>query len=185
MAGPMADGNEEKRKELVELVEFLLELDEIYQNQRSRANWVQFGDHNRAFFFAYVSVGRKHSFIKKLKDDNGIWLEGIDLLNPHIQDQFINQFTSQVVQTDPSLLDKVETKLIDNMNDILMAPFIADDVRKDVFSIGDLKAPAPDGLHVIFFKQYWHILRDQITQEVLFAINSRQIRLNGMIHRLL
>lgn len=71
------------------------------------------------------------------------------------------------------------------MNDILMAPFIADDVRKDVFSIGDLKAPAPDGLHVIFFKQYWHILRDQITQEVLFAINSRQIRLNGMIHRLL
>lgn len=30
MAGPMADGNEEKRKELVELVEFLLELDEIY-----------------------------------------------------------------------------------------------------------------------------------------------------------
>ena len=78
----MVDGNEEKRKELVELVNFLLELDEIYWNQQARANWLQFGDLNRAFFFAYASAGRKHNFIKKLKDENDICLEGIDLLNP-------------------------------------------------------------------------------------------------------
>ena len=44
-----------------------------------------------------------------------------------------------------------------------------------MFSIGDLKAPGPDGLHAIFFKKYWHILGDEITHEVVFAINSRQI----------
>ena len=61
------------------------------------------------------------------------------------------------------------------MNTILMAPFSADDVRKAVFSIGDLKAPGPDGLHAIFFKKYWHIIGDEIIFAVLHAINTRHI----------
>ena len=66
-------------------------------------------------------------------------------------------------------------KVIEKMNEMLLAPYTHDDVRKAVHSIGDLKAPGPDGLHAIFFKKFWHIIGDEISQEVLFAINTRQI----------
>jgi hypothetical protein len=41
----------------------------------------------------------------------------------------------------------------DMMNGKLLEPFDADDVKKAAFSIGDLKAPGPDGLHAVFYKK--------------------------------
>ena len=43
------------------------------------------------------------------------------------------------------------------------------------FSIGDLKAPGLDGLHAIFYKRFWHMLGDDLVQEVLQAINSAYV----------
>ena len=175
MTGPMTDENEEKRKELSELIEYLLELEEIQWMQRSRANWLKSGDRNTSFFHAYASARRKRNFIKNLKDENGTLLEGTDVVKNHIASYFTNLFTSEVNHTDPVVLQKVAAKVTEPMNEMLMQPYDADDVRKAVFSIGDLKAPGPDGLHAVFFKKYWDILGPDITQEVLFAINSRQI----------
>lgn len=53
--------------------------------------------------------------------------------------------------TNPSVLGKVDAKVTHQMNDMLISPFSSDDVHKVVFSIGDLKAAAADGLHVVFF----------------------------------
>jgi hypothetical protein len=61
------------------------------------------------------------------------------------------------------------------MNEVLQAPFLAEDVRKSLFSIGDMKVPGTDVLHAIFFKKCWHILGDILTQEVLMAINNKII----------
>lgn len=33
----------------------------------------------------------------------------------------------------------------------------------------------PDGLLMMFFKRYWHLIGEDITKEVLSAINSRKI----------
>ena len=175
MRGPINDDNEEARKELSNLIEYLLELEEIHMMQMSRISWLKNGDRNTGFFQAYASARRKRNFIKKLKDSDGNWMEGTTKLNPHIQSYFSNLFTSEVQYTDPSILSKVNSKVTAQMNNMLLAPYTPDDVRKAVFSIGDLKAPGPDGLHAVFFKKYWHILGEEITQEVLIAINSRQI----------
>ena len=175
MSSPMTDENEEKRKELAELVEYLLELEETACRQRSRAILLTSGDRNTSFFMAYASARRKNNFIKRLKDDNGQWLEGNSSLNWHVQNYFSNLFSSEVNQTDPMLLEKVHSKVTDQMNNMFMAPFTMEDVHKAMLSIGDLKAPGPDGLHAIFFKKYWHILGSDITHEVLHAINTRQI----------
>ena len=98
--------------------------------------------------------------IKKPKEENGNTLEGMDALKPHIKGCFSNLFTSEVNFVDPAIINKVQTKVTDQMNVMLMAPYTADDVRKAVFSIGDLKAPGPDGLHAIFFKNigaFWEM----------------------------
>jgi hypothetical protein len=50
---------------------------------------------------------------------------------------------------------------------MLTALFSAEDVRKVVFSIGDLKTSGPDGLHAIFYKKFWHLIGNDITAAVL------------------
>jgi hypothetical protein len=35
------------------------------------------------------------------------------------------------------------------MNDTLLRPFLMEDVKKAIFSIGDYQAPGPDGLHAV------------------------------------
>ena len=154
MAGPLDDNSDAKRKELSELIEYLLELEEIQVMQRSRANWLKYGDRNTGFFQAFASARRKRNFVKRLKDGAGNWLEGMPELNSHILNYFTHLFTSEVQHIDQSLLQKVQRKVTDQMNNFLLTPYTADDVKNAVFSIGDLKAPGPDGLHAVFFKRY-------------------------------
>ena len=132
--------------------------------QLSSVDWLRYGDRNTALFQAFAAARRKRNYIKKLKDNNGDIMEGMADLNPHIQGYFASLFTSAVQHTDPALLQKVHRKVTEQMNTILMAPFYADDVRKAVFSIGDLKAPGPDRLHAVFYKKFWPILGDDLVR---------------------
>jgi hypothetical protein len=64
MNGLISDESEAKAKEMANLSELLLERDEIYWAQRSRANWLQHGDRNTSFFHNYASARRKKNSIK-------------------------------------------------------------------------------------------------------------------------
>lgn len=44
--------------------------------QRSHANWLKRGDRNTKFFHAFASERRKRNFLKKLRRDDGVWVEG-------------------------------------------------------------------------------------------------------------
>jgi hypothetical protein len=50
MNGDLSDENDAKAKEMANLIEILMEQEEIYWAQRSRANWIQHGDRNTYFF---------------------------------------------------------------------------------------------------------------------------------------
>ena len=65
------------------------------------------------------------------------------------------------------VINKVNPCVSHEMNEILTKPYTREEVKKEIFSIGDLKVPGPDGLHVVFFKRYWSLLGDELTDEVL------------------
>ena len=144
--------------------------------QRSRANWLSQGDRNTSFFHSFASARRKKNLIKRLKDNNNNWVEGTDLLKLLIQNYFANLFTSEIDVIDPAVLEKVQPRVTQEMNAKLLAPFSAEEVKKAAFSIGDFKAPGPDGLHAVFYKRFWHICGEEITVEVLNAMNTGIIR---------
>jgi hypothetical protein len=61
------------------------------------------------------------------------------------------------------------------MNQLLQAPFSREEVKNALFSIGDLKAPWPDGLHAIVFKRFWSMLENELVEEVLGALQNATV----------
>jgi hypothetical protein len=117
---------------------------------------LQYGDRNTSFFHQFATAQRKRNFIKRLQHESD-WVEGTAALKPIVLQYFANLFTSEVQETDPAFLEKIQPRVSHLMNEKLLAPFSPEDVKKAAFSIGDLKAPGPNGLHAVFHKNFWSI----------------------------
>jgi hypothetical protein len=74
----------------------------------------------------------------------------MDDLKPFVLNYFANLFSSKVHETNPAVLDKIQPRVTEIMNEKLCSPFTAEDVKKAGSIIGDYKAPGPHGLHVVF-----------------------------------
>jgi hypothetical protein len=127
------------------------------------------------FFHNYATVRRKKNFIKKLKGEGDQWLEGTEALKPLIFQYFSNLFSYEVNELDPEVLEKIQPRVSQEMNEKLLAPFSAEDVKKAAFSIGDFKAPGPDGLHAVFYNFVWNMCGEEITHEVLQVLDTGNI----------
>ncbi|XP_073363566.1 uncharacterized protein [Aegilops tauschii subsp. strangulata] len=151
---PAIDAAIGRQKEILLVIENLLEQEEMEWVQRGRANWLKHGDRNTNFFYMYASARRKKNTIKSLQDENGVVHEGQAEMANIIQAYFTNLFTSQVNIPNEEVIQKVVPKVSVQMNEALLAPFNEEDVRRALFSIGDFKAPGPDGLHAAFYKRF-------------------------------
>ena len=109
----------------------------------------------------------KRNCIERLLDYTAVCNEDIEDLSTIITRYFSNLFTSQLQVPSLNVLDRVHSSVTPEMNATLMSPYTTDEVRKALFSIGDLKPPGLDGLHDIFYKRFWPMIVDDMIMEVL------------------
>ena len=88
---------------------------------------------------------------------------------------FEHLFSAEVQDPNQAVIDKIKPCVSSEINDKLMATYSREEVKKALFNIGDLKAPGPDGLHSIFYKRFWYIIGEDLTDEVLLAVNNKLI----------
>ncbi|KAK3204142.1 hypothetical protein Dsin_018188 [Dipteronia sinensis] len=137
-------------------LEGLLEREEIYWKQRSRADWLLAGDQNSKFFHAQASARKKKNTIVSLTDDNGSIHTSPEGISITVHQYFSSLFNS----TNPSVEDieratrGIESRLTVQMNDWLDDMFSFTDVKRAVFELRSFKAPDPDGFHAIFFQKF-------------------------------
>jgi len=58
---------------------------------------------------------------------------------------------------------------------MLAKAFTGEEIKGALDSIGDLKAPGPDGMPTIFYKRFWHMVGPKIQEEVLRVLNGGEI----------
>jgi hypothetical protein len=58
------------------------------------------------------------------------------------------------------------------MNENLIKEFTREEMKLALDSIGDLKAPGPDGMPTTFYKSYWDIVGEHVLKEVLGVLNG-------------
>jgi hypothetical protein len=73
------------------------------------------------------------------------------------------------------VLTKVEPRITPEINASLRADYTADKIKEALDSIGDLKAPGPDGMPAIFFTKIWRTVGDKVQEEALGVINGGEI----------
>ena len=104
-------------------------------------------------------------------DDKGFWKES-NQLHDQVVGYFTNLLTSESIEEGMDILDSIPRRFTNAMNDTLLLPIMTEEDKKALFSIGDLKAPGLDGLHVVFCKRFWHLLGDDLIAEVLTPVNT-------------
>ncbi|XP_073355407.1 uncharacterized protein [Aegilops tauschii subsp. strangulata] len=145
---------------------------ETYWKQRAHVNWMKRGDRNTKFFHAAASERRRRNRIRKLRKEDGTIVDKEDDMKAVVTNYFLNLFTSHAGVRQDELLACIDTRVTPNMNELLQKEYTREEVFEALQSIGDLKAPGPDGMPSIFYKKCWNVVGDNIVAEVLNVLKG-------------
>jgi hypothetical protein len=129
-----------------------------FWQQWAHANWLKYGDRNMSYFHAVASERRKQNVIKKLVREEGGVVETEEEIGSYVTNHYKSLFMSSVGSHSDNLLCHVSPSVTEGMNNLLTREFTGEEVKSALYSIGDLKAPGPDGMSAIFYKRFWHML---------------------------
>ncbi|KAA3460385.1 reverse transcriptase [Gossypium australe] len=148
--------------------------EEIFLEQRARANWLQMGDRNTAFFHRWASYHRKKNMIKGLENVSGRWVTEANKISKIATGYFKDLFSSKEVRNSDNLIPAISPCITEELNKNLMKEFQAEEVVEVIKSIAPLKASSKDGFPAIFFQKYWHIVGNEVTRYCLNILNGRR-----------
>lgn len=90
--------------------------EEMYLHQRSKLNWISYGDKNSAFFHATVTQRRQRNQLSKIKDSESFWISEESDINSHLFEYFSTLFKSSGPRNFDVILEKADGCVTPNMN---------------------------------------------------------------------
>lgn len=151
--------------------------EDIFWRQRSKTLWARDGDRNTSFFHAATTARKTTNHIPGLFNSNGVWCEDDRDLEVIITDYFGELFETS--SPDMAMIDEtlgvVRSRLTPEMFSQLSAPFTSEEVISALSNMAPLKSPGPDGLLVLFFHKYWHVICSEILSCVLDFLNFHRL----------
>ncbi|KAL0395298.1 UNVERIFIED_CONTAM: putative mitochondrial protein [Sesamum latifolium] len=164
-----------KRRRLHSELEEFLSREEILWKQWGKAQWLAEGDRNTPYFHARASARRRKNFISRLRDKNGEWCATHDGIQQIISSYFAElcQTSSPSEEAMDGVIREMPARVSENMNDTLIQPFSADEVKLAISQMYPYKSPGPDGMSPIFYQKYWHIVGSEVTSFILDFLNHR------------
>lgn len=69
-------------------------------------------------------------------------------------------------------LNAITYKVSSDILNTLSNEFSADEVKLVLFQMGPTKAPGPDGVNALFYKNFWYIVGNDVTNIVLEFLNT-------------
>ncbi|GKA64753.1 putative reverse transcriptase domain-containing protein [Tanacetum coccineum] len=137
-----------------------------FLSQKAKVEWLKLGDANSAYFYKVVKGQASRNRIDCVTTSEGVCLDGDQV--PLI---FIDHYTSFLGQpgitTDLDTYGLFSNKLSDEEALHMIRDISNQEVRDAMFSIGDNKAPRPDGYSSAFFKESWEIVGSDITKALM------------------
>ena len=177
----LSEEESQKRGILKEELEHLMELEELYWQQRGGEKWVLEGDMNSSFFHLVANGRKRRKAIMSLEHEGGTITEPSQIQEAIYT--YYKQLFGKSHQRKVSLTTEVwenSRKLTEEDNELLCRPFTEEEVKRAVFDMKENTALGPDGFGVYFYRKCWNIIKNELMSMINdFYMNNLDIaRLN-------
>ena len=140
-------------------------LEEQFLKQKAKVEWLRAGDANSAYFHKVVKSRKARSRIDVITNNDGIQFDGEAVPNA-----FVSHYASFLGQEGVTIPLDVDELFMTTLDPIVAEDMVRDisvqEVKDALFSMGDDKAPGPDGFTAAFFKGAWDIVSKDVTLAV-------------------
>ncbi|XP_062114495.1 uncharacterized protein LOC133825590 [Humulus lupulus] len=137
---------------------------EIHWQQKPRIDWLKNGNKCTKFFFLLATIRHRQNFIASIKSQNDEWLYTRD----HIGQAFLKYFKEIYSSSNSYPQLDISKFFLDVFSEVERASLSCipthDENRQTLFKMGSFKAPGPDGISVMFLKNYWEIMDNSFIQ---------------------
>ncbi|GJS01701.1 hypothetical protein Tco_0318209 [Tanacetum coccineum] len=151
-------------------------MEEKFLKQKAKIDWLREGDSNSAYFHKLVKSRTSRSRIDVVTSGNGEIFENDQVATAFVSyyEMFLGQpgITSGFCAT-----DLFRSRLNEDVALNMTGHVTRQEVKSALFSMGNDKAPGPDGYTVAFFKESWDIVADDFVDAVCeFFTNGKLLR---------
>jgi hypothetical protein len=138
---------------------------EVFWHQRSRINWVSYGDRNTKFFHNAATIHWRKNMIMSLQRDDGTWTDTDQQTRRELVDYFKGLYTQN---TEPQNLEIMNGLLLPTVPQsahqrLTLIPSEIE-ILKNLKEMGLDKAPGPDGFTVRFLIREWQVIGLAVVQ---------------------
>ena len=149
---------------------FLVQEDTKWQ-QRTKEDWLRWGDRNTKFFHASAIQRKSHNSISHITDAHGVEWD----TSKGIEQAFVTYYKSLFTSIKPHNIEEcmgaVDRKLTPNMVSKLVEAFTMEEVAVVVKQMGPLKAPGSDGYMAGFYQKHWTDMGSEACEAALYLFN--------------
>lgn len=138
----------------------------ILWKQKSRELWLKKGDRNTKFFHLSTIIQRRHNNIDAIKFEDGSWVTSSKDIRLPFFNSFKSMFTKEEVFFPKHLDNLISPCITEEENSILQNIPTPEEIKATLFQMQDLKAPGLDGFPALYYKEFWYIVGESVTQVV-------------------
>ncbi|XP_075083529.1 uncharacterized protein LOC107784422 [Nicotiana tabacum] len=124
------------------------------------------GDSNSKYFYSAIRQKRKRSFLHRIKDEQGQWIQGNEKIAKAAISHFSNHFSQPDQNNDIGFLKRIDNTITWEDNQALLQLPSDEEVKTVVFELHPDSAAGPDGFNGRFFHACWHIIADDVRDMV-------------------
>ncbi|XP_062088962.1 uncharacterized protein LOC133795529 [Humulus lupulus] len=150
---------------------------ESFLRQKSKINWLRFGDENTAYFHASLKQRRMRNRISSYINEEGHIVENYSEVIAHFYNHFkgiLGKTSSATSRLDLNCFKQGNVLTLEQQLSLIQ-PFTQKDVKRDLFSIPSIKSPGPDGFGSGFFKALRKEIGVEISEAILLFFKNGEI----------
>ena len=99
-------------------------------------------------------------------------MEKVEEVADVASDYFMNIFKAGTCDRMEECFNAVNRRMTDDMVEVLSRSYNNEEVKATLFQMGPTKALGPDGMNALFYKKFWHIVGNEVTDVVLDFLHT-------------
>lgn len=139
---------------------------EIFWKERAKTQWIEEGYSNTHYFHVTTLIHRRYNRVDYLKNAENTWIYDRQSIGAEFETHFCNIFANVHPNCHDFLQELIHPVMSSTTNTDLIQCLSPLEIKRAIFSMGNYKSPGPDSMTVTFYKYYWGIIHEIVTQEV-------------------